>query len=55
MLGGRTTFAVYYVGIAAERWLQEFSWIALALVLLGGLGVGVVMRRRAARLVRDDA
>jgi membrane protein DedA with SNARE-associated domain len=53
--GTGTTFVVYYVGIAAERWLQEFSWIALALVLVGGLAVGFVMRRRAARLVRDDA
>ena len=53
--GTGTTFAVYYVGIAAERWLREFSWIALALVLVGGLAVGFVMRRRAARLVRDDA
>jgi len=49
-----TTFAVYVIGVAAERWLQEFSWIALAVALLGGLAIGFVLRRRAARLVQDE-
>ena len=32
---GGTTFAVYLLGIVAERWLQRFSWIGLA---VGGRG-----------------
>lgn len=45
-----TTFAVYLLGIVAERWLQEFSWVALVVVVLGGAVVGAVAKRRAARL-----
>jgi len=45
-----TTFAVYLLGIAAERYLQEFSWVALVAVVLGGVVVAIVARRRAARL-----
>jgi membrane protein DedA with SNARE-associated domain len=45
-----TTFAVYLLGIVAERWLQEFSWIGLVVVVLAGIVVGTVAKRRAARL-----
>jgi membrane protein DedA with SNARE-associated domain len=48
-----TTFAVYLLGIVAERWLQRFSWIGLAVALLGGLGVGFVVKRRTARLIAE--
>jgi membrane protein DedA with SNARE-associated domain len=48
-----TTFAVYLLGIVAERWLQRFSWIGLAVALLGGLAVGLVVKRRTARLVAE--
>jgi membrane protein DedA with SNARE-associated domain len=48
-----TTFAVYLLGIVAERWLQRFSWIGLAVALLGGLTVGFVVRRRTARLIAE--
>lgn len=46
-----TTFAVYLLGLAAERWLQEFSWLGLVVVVLGGIVLGIVVRRRAARAV----
>jgi membrane protein DedA with SNARE-associated domain len=45
-----TTFAVYLLGIVAERWLQEFSWIGLVVVVLAGIVVGTVAKRRTARL-----
>jgi len=48
-----TTFAVYLLGIVAERWLQRFSWIGLAVALLGGLAVGFVVKRRTARLIAE--
>jgi membrane protein DedA with SNARE-associated domain len=48
-----TTFAVYLLGIVAERWLQRFSWIGLAVALLAGLTVGFVVKRRTARLIAE--
>ena len=47
-----TTFAVYLLGIVAERWLQRFSWIGLVVALLVGLAISLVIRRRTARLVK---
>lgn len=48
-----TTFAIYLLGIVAERWLARFSWIGLAVALAVGLVVGFVVRRRTARLVAE--
>lgn len=49
-----TTFAVYLLGIAAERWLQRFSWVGLAVAVVAGLTIGAVIRRRTARLAEDE-
>ena len=35
-----TTFAVYLLGIVAERWLQRFSWIGLVVAVVAGLTIG---------------
>ncbi|MCX2951636.1 DedA family protein [Lentzea sp. NEAU-D7] len=43
---GGTTAAVYLVGEAAERYLAEFSWIALVVVLLAVIGFSVRARLR---------
>ena len=48
---GGTTALVYFVGVAAERWLSRFSWIGLVLVVLGGITVALVMRRGTQRAV----
>lgn len=50
-----TTFAVYLLGIVAERWLQRFSWIGLVVAVLAGLTISFVIRRRTARLVEGSA
>ncbi len=44
-----TGFAIYYAGHAAERYLKDFSWIALAVAIVAGLGTTYYLRRRAAR------
>jgi membrane protein DedA with SNARE-associated domain len=44
-----TTFAIYYAGQAAERFLKQFSWIALAVAIAAGLTTTMILRRRAAR------
>lgn len=41
-----TTFAVYTLGVVAEKWLSNFSWIALAVAVVAGLGVGMLIKRR---------
>ena len=49
-----TTFAVYLLGIVAERWLQRFSWIGLVVAVVAGPAIGWVVRRRTARLVEGE-
>ena len=52
-----TSFVIFYLGMAAERYLKGFSWIALVVAVLFGIGTTVYLRRRAARahvLLDDD-
>jgi membrane protein DedA with SNARE-associated domain len=42
-----TTFAVYYAGRAAERYLKDFSWAALGVAVLAGLASTWYLRKRA--------
>ncbi|GAB3483009.1 DedA family protein [Amycolatopsis cihanbeyliensis] len=42
---GAMTLLGYYLGVAAERWLSGFSWLALLLAVLTG-GATVVLLRR---------
>jgi membrane protein DedA with SNARE-associated domain len=42
-----TTFAIYYLGVAAEHWLKQFSWVALVVALLVGLTTTFILKRRA--------
>lgn len=46
---GGTTLLVYSVGKVAEKWLQGFSWIGLVVVVLGGAGSALILRRRGAK------
>ncbi|MGW6710538.1 DedA family protein [Streptomyces sp. NPDC054956] len=55
---GGTTAVIYSIGIVAEPWLKGFSWVALALALLFGLGVTVVVRgrmKKASEAARAEA
>jgi membrane protein DedA with SNARE-associated domain len=42
-----TTFLLYYVGRAAERWLKDLSWAALVIAVLCGVASTIWLRRRA--------
>jgi membrane protein DedA with SNARE-associated domain len=44
-----TTLVVYYLGRAADRYLQGFSWVALVVAVVFGIGTTLVIRRRALR------
>jgi membrane protein DedA with SNARE-associated domain len=50
---GGTTAVVYYAGMAAERWLSRFSWIALVVAVLLGIGVTLLLRERTSRLIAE--
>ena len=52
---GGTTALVYYAGMAAERWLTRFSWIALAFAVICGVIVAVVLRERTSRAIAEIA
>ena len=48
---GGTVAVVYYAGMAAERWLSRFSWIALVAAFLIGIGATLLMREQTSRLI----
>lgn len=48
---GGTTAVVYYAGVAAERWLSRFSWIALVVAVVIGIGVALMLRERTSRAI----
>jgi membrane protein DedA with SNARE-associated domain len=50
---GGTTALVYYAGLAAERWLERFSWIALVVAVLGGISIAVLLRKRTSRMLAE--
>ena len=50
---GGTTALVYYAGIAAERWLTRFSWIALLLAVVCGVIAAILLRERTSRAIAD--
>jgi membrane protein DedA with SNARE-associated domain len=47
-----TVFAIYTVGQAAEKWLKDFSWVALAVAVVAGVLTTLYVRRRAAAEAR---
>ena len=50
---GGTTAVVYYAGLAAERWLARFSWVALVVGVLVGVGMTLLLRERTTGLIRQ--
>jgi membrane protein DedA with SNARE-associated domain len=50
---GGTTAVVYYAGIAAERWLSRFSWVALVVAVLIGIGMTLLLRERTSRMIAE--
>ena len=52
-----TAFVIYALGHAAQKYLSGFSWVALVVAVLFGIGTTLYLRRRAARarvLIEDD-
>jgi len=42
-----TTFVIYFVGRVAEKWLKDFSYIALIIAVVGGIATKLFLRHRA--------
>ncbi|MEB3983171.1 DedA family protein [Mycobacterium sp. 663a-19] len=50
---GGTTALVYFAGMAAERWLERFSWIALVVAVVVGLAAAILLRERTSRAIAE--
>ncbi|OJZ69675.1 hypothetical protein BRW65_22200 [Mycobacterium paraffinicum] len=50
---GGTTALVYFAGMAAERWLERFSWIALVIAVVCGLIAAFALRERTSRAIAE--
>jgi hypothetical protein len=37
--------------LAAERWLSRFSWIALVVAVVAGIGLTMLLRERTAQAI----
>ncbi|MBN9635299.1 MAG: hypothetical protein J0H22_08825 [Actinobacteria bacterium] len=48
-----TTAVVYYLGVAAEKWLARFSWVALLVGALLALTVTLVLKERTAKAIEQ--
>ena len=48
---GGTTAVVYFLGVAAEKWLSRFSWVALVLAVILGAGMTVLLKERTRSLI----
>jgi len=50
-----TTFIIYSVGRVAEKWLKDFSYIALAVAIVCGIATTLYLRRRATKAAQAEA
>ena len=50
---GGTTALVYFAGMAAERWMERFSWIGLVVAVVCGLIAAIVLRERTSRAIAE--
>ncbi|BBX60842.1 putative membrane protein [Mycobacterium saskatchewanense] len=50
---GGTTALVYFAGMAAERWMERFSWVALVVAIVFGLIAAFALRERTARAITE--
>ena len=48
---GGTTAVVYYLGLAAEKWLSRFSWVALLVAVAIGVIVTMLLKERTTRAI----
>ena len=47
------TYLIWFLGVAAERWLSRLSWLALVAAVAAGLVITLVIRRKTRTLARQ--
>jgi len=47
-----TAYLIWGLGRAAERWLSDFSWLALLVAVVLGIATTLYLRHRANRSIR---
>jgi membrane protein DedA with SNARE-associated domain len=53
---GGITYLIWFLGLAAEKWLSRASWIGLVVAVVVGLAVTLLIRRKTSKLVsRQEA
>jgi membrane protein DedA with SNARE-associated domain len=50
---GGTTAVVYFLGLAAEKWLSRFSWVALLVAVIVGIGMTLLLKDRTRALIEQ--
>ncbi|MFE0021756.1 DedA family protein [Amycolatopsis sp. NPDC059021] len=50
-----TTTLIYYLGVVAEKWLKNFSYVGLGVAVLFGLVFMLVIKKRMARKHHDGS
>ena len=50
---GGTTALVYFAGMAAERWMERFSWVALVIAVVAGIIAATLLRERTSRAIAE--
>src|SRR6202020_2763150 len=50
---GGTTALVYFAGMAAEKWLERFSWVALVIAVAVGGTAAILLRERTSRAIAE--
>jgi membrane protein DedA with SNARE-associated domain len=50
---GGTTALVYFAGMAAERWMERFSWIALVIAVICGGTAAFLLREKTSRAIAE--
>lgn len=47
------TYLIWYLGLAAEKWMSRVSWFGLVAAVLVGLAITLLIRRKTGTLVRQ--
>ncbi len=50
---GGTTAVVYFLGLAAEKWLARFSWVALVIAVIAAIGMTLLLKDRTRVLIEQ--
>jgi membrane protein DedA with SNARE-associated domain len=51
---GGLTAAIYFLGEVADKWFGRFSYLALIVAVLGGIVIGLVIKRRTSKVAERE-